>query len=53
MKEIGKPWKIISRHKTFEEADRERKKILEEIAEMEIKIKFSNAQSLFLLKIRK
>lgn len=53
MKETGKPWKIISRHKTFEEADMERKKFLEETPGLEIKIKFSNAQSLFLLKIRK
>lgn len=48
----GKPWKIIFKSRVFQEADLERKKILEETPECEVKVKFLSSQDLFVVKTR-
>lgn len=48
----GRPWKIIFKSRVFEEADLERKKILEDMPECEVKVKFLNSQDMFAVKLR-
>lgn len=48
----GRPWKVIFRSRDFQEADLERKKILEDMPECEVKVKFLNAQDMFVVKLR-
>jgi len=48
----GRPWKIVFKSRVFEEADLERKKILEDMPDCEVKVKFLNAQDMFVVKLR-
>lgn len=48
----GRSWKVIFRSRVFEEADLERKKILEDMPECEVKVKFLNSQDTFVVKLR-
>lgn len=49
----GKPWKILSRCRTYEEAAIKKKNFLAENPEVDVKIKFSSSLRVFLVKIRK
>lgn len=48
----GKPWKIVSKCKTHEEAAVEKNKILTDSDSVDVKIKFSNLEQLFVVKTR-
>lgn len=48
----GRPWKIIFRSRNYSEADIERKNFLSDNPEAEAKVKFSNAQDQFVVKVR-
>ena len=48
----GRPWKVVFKSRVFDEADLERKKILEDMPECEVKVKFLNAQDMFVVKLR-
>ena len=48
----GRSWKVVFRSRVFEEADLERKKILEDMPECEVKVKFLNSQDMFVIKLR-
>lgn len=48
----GKSWKIVFRTRSYEEADAERKRTLEEFPESQVKVKFLNSQDQFVVKVR-
>ena len=49
----GKPWKVLSKFKTYEEAATKKKNFLAENPDVPVKIKFSSSLQLFLVKTRK
>ena len=49
----GKPWKVIGRCATYEEASLQKKNFLAENPDTPVKIKFSRSQKIFLVKTRK
>lgn len=49
----GKPWKVIGRCGTYEEASLQKKNFLAENPDTPVKIKFSRSQQVFLVKTRK
>lgn len=48
----GKPWKIIFKSRSYEEADQERKKFLLENDQYDAKVKYLASNDCFVLKIR-
>lgn len=49
----GKPWTVLSKYGTYEEAATKKKNFLAENPDVTVKIKFSSSLQLFLVKTRK